>query len=179
MDLPEFENFYLKSLSDTDLSRFQCDPKLQDFFTNDAIDSEEELITKTYFLHHKDIEEPLVGFSLSNNAIEACSELDMSITSTSHYRVYPAVLIGRLATHLNHTGKYYGIMAIDLIKSWFITNNKTGCRFLIVDSRSEATSFYEKCGFEMYPEQRKDSKTELLFFDLKAFELELNKRYGA
>jgi hypothetical protein len=64
----------------------------------------------------------------------------------------------------------------NLIKSWFITNNKTGCRFLIVDSRPEATTFYQKCGFEIYPEQRLNGKTHLLFFDLKAFESELQQR---
>ncbi len=151
MKLPEFEDFYLKSIHDTDLKAFHCDPKLQGFFHNDALDSEDELITKTYFLHHKSVKEPLVGFSLSNNAIEACTDLDMTITSNSQYRVYPAVLIGRFATHQNHLGKSYGGLAIDLIKSWFITKNKTGCRFLIVDPDLKLYHFIRNVIFSSIP----------------------------
>ena len=55
-------------------------------------------------------------------------------------RSYPAVLIGRLGVNRNYrfiqgeterTGK----QLMDFIKSWFIDGaNKTGCRFIVVDS---------------------------------------------
>jgi hypothetical protein len=56
---------------------------------------------------------------------------------------YPAVLIGRLGVNKNYrfikdetdrTGK----QLMDFIKSWFIDGaNKTGCRFIVVDSYNE------------------------------------------
>jgi hypothetical protein len=57
---------------------------------------------------------------------------------------YPAVLIGRLGVNTNYrfiegeterTGK----QLMDFIKSWFIDGaNKTGCRFIVVDSYNDA-----------------------------------------
>lgn len=56
---------------------------------------------------------------------------------------YPAVLIGRLGVNKNYrfiegeterTGK----QLMDFIKSWFIDGaNKTGCRFIVVDSYND------------------------------------------
>lgn len=176
MNLPSYQDYYIKSIVDVDLSTFDCDTALLSFFQNDAIDSEEELITKTYFLFNENIPEPLVGFSLSNNIVEATNEINMTIISGAQYNVYPAVLLGRLATHSKHLGQGFASIAMAIIKSWFITESKTGCRFIIVDSRPEAERFYiEKAGFERFPEQRKNSKTILLYFDLKAFEIGLPK----
>ncbi len=169
MNLPVFEDFRLRPLSSVNLDLFKCDAKLRHFFVEQARESEDELITKTYFLCRDTIEEPLVGFSLSNTAIEACMELNMAISNSSQYRIYPAVLIGRFATHEDHLRQGYGRLAVDLIKTWFITENKTGCRFIVVDSRPDSTPFYLSCDFEYYPVQRHQSRTELLFFDLKAF----------
>ncbi|KAB2929520.1 MAG: hypothetical protein F9K24_19740 [Leptonema illini] len=76
---------------------------MQQFFSEQAQDSELELITKTYFLCRAGIPEPLVGFALSNTAIEAVSDLDMVVLPTAQYSMYPAVLIGRFATHSRHT----------------------------------------------------------------------------
>ncbi|MDF3822925.1 GNAT family N-acetyltransferase [Leptospira sp. 96542] len=176
MHLPSYEEYFLKSIFETDLELFKCDPKLEDYFRNDAKDTEVELIAKTYFLHKSSLNDPLVGFSISNNAINATIELDMGIHYKAQYKTYPAVLIGRLATHNEHTGLGYGRLVLDLLKNWFITNNKTGCRFLVVDARSDAVEFYKKSGFEDYPEESPNSKNKYLFFDLKAYQEQIQRQ---
>ncbi|MGJ4734857.1 GNAT family N-acetyltransferase [Leptospira levettii] len=173
MELPSYEDFFLKSLDDTDLSQFQCDDKLEHYFKNDAKDTEIELIAKTYFLHHKKIKEPLVGFSISNNAINANIDLDMGIQYNARYKAYPAVLIGRFATHDRYKGTGYGRLVLDLIKNWLITNNKTGCRFIVVDAREDIADFYRKSGFEDYPEESSIPKNKYHYFDLKAYQEQL------
>ena len=70
---------------------------------------------------------------------------------------------------------------MDFIKSWFIDEeNKTGCRFVVVDSYNEEIplAYYQKNSFEFLfssPEQEKEYmglskdyqlKTRLMYFDL-------------
>lgn len=167
--------FSIRSLQETDLDKFVCDEKLLSFFREDAQDTEDELIAKTYFLHHETIQEPLVGFCVSNSAIQATNDLNMTLPDNVHHKSYPAVLLGKLATHSRYTGKKYGQWVIEFLKIWFITQNKTGCRYLVADSLPDAVGFYAKCGFDEFPVQ-KSSKTKLMVFDLKAYELTI--RYG-
>ncbi len=70
---------------------------------------------------------------------------------------------------------------MDFIKSWFIdSNNKTGCRFVVVDAYNEKSpiSYYLKNGFEFLFSSEEQEKqytglatddnlpTRLMFFDL-------------
>lgn len=50
---------------------------------------------------------------------------------------------------------------------YFVSNNKTGCRFLTVDAHKDAIGLYEKCGFSFFTENDKDDETRLMYFDLK------------
>lgn len=56
---------------------------------------------------------------------------------------------------------------ISFIKSYFIADNKTGCRFLTVDAYRDALPFYYKNRFVPLNDDDKDSRTRLLFFDLE------------
>jgi GNAT superfamily N-acetyltransferase len=162
--------FSIRSLAESDARQLVCDQKLLDFFRNDAQDTEDELIAKTYFLHHDSIREPLVGFCVSNSAIQANNDLNMTLPDNVRHKSYPAVLLGKLATHNNHGGKKLGHRVLEFLKIWFVTHNKTGCRYLVADSLPEAVGFYKKCGFEEFPIQ-KSANTTVMFFDLKAYEL--------
>ena len=62
-------------------------------------------------------------------------------------RRYPAVLIGRLGINVDFRHQGIGSELLDFIKSWFIDEeNKTGCRFLIVDAYNcmVPLGFYQK-----------------------------------
>lgn len=169
--------FCIRALNESKLSDFHCAENLLKFFQNDAVDTETELIAKTYFLYHNEFDEPLVGFCVSNSAIRAHMEVDMTLPDNVRHGAYPAVLIGKLATHTKFSGKNFGRKTIEFLKAWFLTQNKTGCRYLVADSVPESVGFYEKCGFERFPVQ-KSPDTVLMFFDLKAYEIGLRQTSG-
>lgn len=77
--------------------------------------------------------------------------------------------------------KTIGDQLVDFIKAWFVdNNNKTGCRFIVVDSYNDEKplNYYNRNGFNFVfssEEQEKEHlklssdsliKTRLLYFDL-------------
>jgi hypothetical protein len=79
---------------------------------------------------------------------------------------YPAVKICRLGVDLSMKGQYVGTFLLNFIKSYFVINNKTGCRFLTVDAYADAIPFYLKNGFIPLNDEDTDADTRLLYFDL-------------
>ena len=132
----------------------------------------------------------VAAFTVSNDSIRMTNKLneeskqiflhDTSLEDKC-LRRFPAVLIGRLATNKNFAGKGIGSGVMDFIKYWFRLNNKTGCRFIIVDAYSnEATlHYYLKNDFSFLVEdERLEAKyvgigmgrlplhTRLMYYDL-------------
>jgi hypothetical protein len=131
---------------------FDCDhPDLNDFFANDVLNYSMELLGKTYcFVLDDDPSVIVCAFTISNDSIKTThlpnarkKKVTKVIPREKQMRSYPAVLIGRLGVNKNYrmvegeverTGK----QLMDFIKSWFIDGaNKTGCRFIVVDSYNE------------------------------------------
>ena len=79
---------------------------------------------------------------------------------------YPAVKLCRLAVDKQAKGNQIGSGLLDYIKSMFVINNKTGCRFITVDAYLDAIPFYEKNGFRMMNLEDDDPHTRLMYFDL-------------
>lgn len=136
---------------------------LNDFFTNDVDDYSNQLLGKTYcFTLDEDPSIIVCAFTISNDSIKTThlpnsrkKKVIRKIPSVKRMRTYPAVLIGRLGVHKDYRsikGEEYntGKQLMDFIKSWFIDGaNKTGCRFIVVDSYNEprALRYYAKNGF--------------------------------
>ena len=131
---------------------FDCDnTDLNDFFCNDALNYSSELLGKTYCFTLDETPEIIVcAFTISNDSIKTFllpnarkKKVIQNIPRQKQMKSYPAVLIGRLGVNKNYrflkeeterTGK----QLMDFIKSWFIDgSNKTGCRFIVVDSYNE------------------------------------------
>ena len=74
--------------------------------------------------------------------------------------------ICRLGVDLSVKGQSIGSFLLNFIKSYFVIENKTGCRFLTVDAYAAAVPFYEKNGFIPLNNEDVDSATRLLYFDL-------------
>ena len=55
---------------------------------------------------------------------------------------YPAAKICRLAVSQELKGQHIGEFMIRAIKSFFLADNKTGCRFLTVDAYAAAIPFH-------------------------------------
>jgi GNAT superfamily N-acetyltransferase len=127
---------------------FDCDhPDLNDFFTNDCINYSYQLLGKTYCFTLAEKPETIVcAFTIANDSIKANhlpnnkkNKINRNIPNPKRLGSYPAVLIGRLGVNKDYKGKGIGRKLMNFIKSWFIDdNNKTGCRYLVVDSYNEA-----------------------------------------
>ncbi|MGS0525167.1 GNAT family N-acetyltransferase [Zobellia nedashkovskayae] len=154
---------YNKEITDT-CSPFDCDHKdLNDFFANDVDDYSAELLGKTYcFTLDSNPSTVVCAFTISNDSIKTTNlpnarkkKVIKVIPRPKHMRSYPAVLIGRLGVHkdyrhIDNEEDNTGKQLMDFIKSWFIDGaNKTGCRFIVVDSYNEprALRYYVKNGF--------------------------------
>ena len=183
---------------------FDCDHSdLNDFFTNDVDNYSSELLGKTYcFTLDSNPKIIVSAFTISNDSIKTThlpnsrkKKVIKEIPRPKQMRSYPAVLIGRLGVHKDYriiegekdnTGK----QLMDFIKSWFIDGaNKTGCRFIVVDSYNEprALKYYEKNGFvDLFSSEEQEKEftglsaesklsSRLKFFDLIVLTKEANK----
>ena len=173
---------------------FHCgDDDLDEFFIQDAFLQSEELLCKNYcFVLDEDPSTIVAAFTLSNDSIKKIpgsrkKKVEKNIPREKLYSSYPAVMIGRLGISSDFQGQHIGSDIISFIKAWFVDPlNKTGCRFLLVDSYNKENNltFYQRNGFNylfstggqerefrgIKPERPLSSR--LMYFDL----IELVKR---
>ena len=165
---------------------------LNDFFANDADLYREELLGKTYCFITKVKPYQIVAlFTISNDSIKTTyldrstsNRLNRHINNAKRGRSYPAVLIGRLGVdeHFQGGGRFVGTQILDILKDWFTDeNNKTGCRFMVVDAHNHPRTlhFYEQNGFKYLHKTEDEEReyyhipedepihTRLMYFDLK------------
>ena len=136
---------------------FHCgDDDLDEFFIQDAFLQSEELLCKNYcFVLDEDPSTIVAAFTLSNDSIKKIpgsrkKKVEKNIPREKLYSSYPAVMIGRLGISADFQGKHIGSDIISFIKAWFVDPlNKTGCRFLLVDSYNKENNlaFYQRNGF--------------------------------
>jgi hypothetical protein len=155
------------------LQGFDCgDVDLNDFLVSDALKYQNELLAVTYLLI--DNKGKLSAFfSLSNDALkdlefEKWNNISRKIPNRKRRKDYPAVKIVRIGVDVTLSGQGIGSEIVFFIKNWFTTENKTGCRFLLVDAynRPEVLSFYERNDFAYLTEKDLNKKTRLMYFDL-------------
>lgn len=147
---------------------FNCgeDADLDEFFNKDAFDYSRFLMGKSYCFRLKDdIRRIVCCFTLSNDSIRIydlpSARRQAMWRISNHEKMlsrYPGVLIGRLAVADGFGGKGIGSDVLTFVKKWFTEkNNKTACRFAIVDAknRKDVLNFYEKNGFKyLFPNER-------------------------
>ena len=178
----------------------RCEPfscghdDLDEFFRHDYKFYSGKLLGKTYAFRLIDNPAEIICiFTLSNDAIRIKQLLPEDKEQTEYItengeknlRRFPGVLIGRLGTSKKVAGKGYGTAVMDFIKAWFRSEeNKTGCRFIIVDAHNNPATlhYYEKNGFKyLYSEETNEARsmglnikrpgtfplnTRLMYFDL-------------
>ena len=79
---------------------------------------------------------------------------------------YPSVKLCRFALSNAVKGKHIGSILLDFMKRYFVSDNKTGCRFLTVDAYCTAEPFYQKNGFLYLNSADEGKPTRLMFYDL-------------
>ncbi len=174
----------------SECQEFDCEHSdLNAFFKEDSINYSKEFLGKTYcFTLDSNPSEIVCAFTVANDSIKVNflpngrkKKVTKLIPREKEFRSYPAVLIGRLGVNKAHKKKGIGKELLDFIKAWFIeNNNKTGCRYIVVDSYNETTpiNFYKSNQFEFLfstEDQEKEYtgiknasllRTRLMFFDL-------------
>ncbi|MDE6113278.1 MAG: N-acetyltransferase [Bacteroidales bacterium] len=172
--------------------RFDCGvDDLNDFFSNDALAYEKDLMGKTYcWLDNRNDTKIVAMVTLANASIQTSHLqnnpkrlLHKNIAHCKQGRTYPAVLIGRLGVNSAFQGPAFriGAQIMDFIKDWFSSaDNKTGCRFVLVDAinNDHTRSYYERNGFKpLFPrvsdekdfygiKTHEELRTRIYYFDL-------------
>ena len=164
---------------------------LNDFFINDALTYEKDLMGKTYcWLDNSNDRRIVAMITLANAGIQTTHlpnnpkrHLHKAIAYNKQGRTYPAVLIGRLGVDIEYQGAQFriGAQIMNFIKDWFIsTDNKTGCRFILVDAvnNQHTLAYYERNGFKpLFPRESDEKafydrsetdelRTRMYYFDL-------------
>lgn len=179
-----------QEMSDVD---FSCgDADLDDFFHSEALLYAKERLGKTYCIIKDGEFSEIVGFfTVANDSIKTAymeesnpkNRIQRNIPNEKRMRSYPAVLIGRLGVDKDFQGKEFqiGSQIIEYLKTWFYDDdNKTGCRFLVVDAYNtpKVKAFYERNGFKyLYKDEDMERgetrvkkgeplRTRMMFFDL-------------
>jgi GNAT superfamily N-acetyltransferase len=159
-----------------DAESFDCgDSDLNDFILNEAWNYRKALLAVTYVAVDTEENKIVAYFSLANDRVSLADFENRTefnrfrrhrFVNEKRIKSYPAVKICRLAVATSAQSMHVGAYLIDFIKSFFLLDNKTGCRFLTVDAYSEAVDFYKKLGFEYLNHDDEDTKTRLLYYDL-------------
>src|SRR5437867_1915868 len=137
MDINDFS--FVKLTERLPYDAFDCgDADLNDFLYNEALQYEKQLLAVTYSFLDKD-NKLTAFFSVSNDSLvdkgyEVWNRLNKKVKNQKRRRDYPAVKIGRLGVSKDFSGRNLGTQIIDFVKGWFAIDNKTGCRFLLVNA---------------------------------------------
>ena len=156
---------------------FRCgDPDLDDFIQSRASGFQKHLLAVSYACADAETGRMLAYCSLANDKVAVGDFKDKTefnrfrkkqgFPNEKRLKSYPAVKLCRLGVDESAKGQQIGTTVLDYIKSMFVFENKTGCRFLTVDAYLEAVPFYEKNGFRFMNVEDHDPHTRLMYYDL-------------
>ena len=161
---------------DEKVKSFNCgDNDLNDFLLNRSNSFRKALLAVTYVFENIESKEIIGYFSLANDRVsltdfENKTEFNRfrksRFINEKRIRSYPAVKICRLGINEEFHNKGIGSMLLNFIKSYFLEENKTRCRFITVDAYNNAIPFYQNNDFQYLRMEETDIVTRLLYFDL-------------
>ncbi|MBD5319114.1 MAG: GNAT family N-acetyltransferase [Bacteroides sp.] len=178
MTLEEFyDGYQVRRLrADEKIPSFDCgDEDLNDFIINDASAYRKALLAVTYIVEEKVSGTIVAYFSLANDRVGLADFPDKTqfnrfrkhkFVNEKRLKSYPATKICRLGIAEILKGQHIGSYLMDFIKTMFVMEDRTGCRFLTVDAYSDAVKFYQKNDFEFLSVTDEGSRTRLLYYDL-------------
>lgn len=163
--------------ADEQVEAFDCgDADLNDFILHESLPYRKALLAVSYVLERKADKAVCAYFSLANDRVslgdfENKTEFNRfrkhRFVNEKRLKSYPAAKICRLAVISSLKGQNIGTFLLDFIKSYFVADNKTGCRFLTVDAYAAAQTFYRNNRFVPLNANDADAPTRLLYFDLE------------
>ena len=169
------ENIKLIRLSSESLIKpFNCgDLDLNEFLINDSIKFIRSLLAVTYVIENET--NTIAFFSLLNDKVSILDTesktqwrklIKDKLPYGKRFNSYPAMKIGRLGVSLLYKKQGFGTDILNYLKDLFISNNRTGCRYITVDAYRESLDFYKKNGFEFMTSLDVNADTRLMYFDL-------------
>jgi len=156
-----------------DLSSFECvNKELNAFLQEDALENQYAMVSVTRLVYY---EGNLIGFfTLVNDCIHK-RELQQGDGEKGYrYSHYPALKIARFATHKVYVNRDIGRSM--LLKTFAIVmrlSRYVGCRFITIDSKPEAVSYYKKFAFQDALTDNKGGDTTPLYRDFHKTLLEM------
>ena len=184
----------LKDVPTDCIQRFDCGREdINNFFYYDVEKNQQQMFGKTYFFCDETPQHIVGAITVANASIftrhiswRRRDVIGAEVDTEKSGQNFPAVLLGRLGVDVHYQHLHLGPQIIEYVKAWFSSeNNKSGCRFLIVDAYNEPglIQFYERCGLTLFfssEEQEKKYRniidregeqpvkleTRLMFFDL-------------
>ena len=168
----------LRLKTDYAVKDFDCgDADLNDFILNRAAAFQKNLLSVSYAYANPETGRILAYCSLANDKVAITDFKDKTefnrfrksqgFPNEKRLKSYPAVKLCRLGVDACAKGLMIGTTILNFIKSMFVVENKTGCRFLTVDAYLDAVPFYEKNGFRFMNSEDNDPHTRLMYYDLK------------
>ncbi len=121
---------------------------LNDFLKNEAIESQENLLSKTFLCFCRD---HITGFlTLVTDTIEVkLVDAGDGVSDYPHQK-YPAIKIARLAVDKKFERKGVGrFLILAAVGKVHQISKDVGCRYITLDSKRESVGFYEKFGFKI------------------------------
>ena len=175
-----YSSFVIRKLDEKEqVKSFDCgDTDLNDFILNESGLYRQSLLAVSYvFEDINDVNHEHIAayFSLANDRISLAdfpSKTEFNrfrkhrFVNEKRLRSYPAAKICRLAVNQKLKGQHIGEFLVSAIKTYFLADNKTGCRFLTVDAYTAAVPFYLKQKFVPLTIEDEAAATRLLYFDL-------------
>lgn len=167
-----YNGWILDKLNDYSLiDTFDCgDSDLNDYFRKDVKNHKDQLLTKTYTF----MDESFPGLTVA--LVDLCNDSVRRekinpfkiIPEKKSYPDYPSVKISRLGVEKYFHGSGIGSFLIITLKEFFLTDNRTGCRFITVDAYNnpKTLNFYTKNGFKFFNGKDSNKNTRHMFFDL-------------
>ena len=173
----DYEQLRVRKLNPAEhIASFDCgDEDLNSFILEEAPLYRKALLAVTYVVEDSESGKVLAYFSLANDKVslsdfESKTEFNRfrkhRFVNEKRLKSYPAGKLCRLAVDNVAKSLHLGSYLVKFIKSYFVTDNKTGCSFLTVDAYADAIPFYLKNGFIPLNEDDAGQATRLLFFDL-------------
>jgi len=177
----EIDGYKISQVSDyKKLKEFDCGNKdLNDYFKNDIIKYHSELLSQTYTIKRATKTTPILvalidlcNDSVRHEKFKIDNPIDKKVRDEK-INGYPAVKITRFGVQKEFQGLNVGTNIINIVKSMFLTENRTGCRLVTVDAYNQKNvlKFYYKNGFSRFDDKYPNRETKPMFFDLKRFTL--------
>lgn len=163
------------------LLEFDCgNDDLNSFYKDELRMHEDELITRSYVFSPEGASvkegEPAPAFiSFCNDAVLKArftrgewKKIVREVSFRKRYSSLPAVKIARLGVQTRYKRKGIGSALLNITKLLFLTNNRTGCRFITVDAYNteEAIGMYAKNHFAFMTDADKGNETRIMYYDL-------------